>query len=106
MLPVDGDPSADERSLAITQAMDEIERHQGVRIVEVEEPAEIVVKEPEEARTSIGEAVESLPEPEVETEEAQVQRCLDAVASALHGLKTPEPETVVEQVEAMPALVN
>ena len=127
MLPDDGDPSADERTLAITQAMDEIERSQGVRIVEVQESVAVVedpvtveepvsleepvtVEEPvsleedgleEDGRRTIGEAVEALPEPEVETEEAQVQRCLDAVASALHGLKTPEdvPEAEEEACE-------
>ncbi|MEM9407465.1 MAG: hypothetical protein AAGA81_15615 [Acidobacteriota bacterium] len=89
LVPDDGESSADERSRAISQAMDEIERSQGVTIVEVEEQeaeeedADDDEIEVAESRTSIGEAVEALEEPEPETEEAQVQQGLDAIASAL-----------------------
>jgi len=74
-MPDDGDPTADERSLAVKQAMEEIERSQGVTIVDVE-PAD-------EARPSIGEDVESAPVPNPDTEEAEVQDGLQTVANAL-----------------------
>jgi hypothetical protein len=35
-LPDDGDPSSEARTFAVTRAMEEIERSQGVRIVELE----------------------------------------------------------------------
>jgi len=81
MLPDDGDPSADERSLAVTRAMEEIERSKGVTIVEVESD-----------RTTIGEEVESTPEPEHHTEEAEVRRGLDAIAAALEARKAEKAE--------------
>ena len=84
-LPDDGDPSPDERSLAITQAMEEIERRKGVTIVEVE-------------RTSIGEQVEEIPDPEPESEEGEIQRGIEDVAQAL---KPP-----VEEEEAVPELIH
>jgi len=74
-MPDDGDPTADERSLAVKQAMEEIERSQGVTIVDVE--PEIGV------RPSIGEDVEAAPAPAPETEEAEVQSGLESVADAL-----------------------
>jgi hypothetical protein len=74
-MPDDGDPTADERSLAVKQAMEEIERSQGVTIVDVE--PEIGV------RPSIGEDVEAAPTPAPETEEAEVQSGLETVADAL-----------------------
>jgi len=77
MLPDDGDPSADERSLAVTRAMEEIERSKGVTIVEVDS-----------TRTTIGEQVESTPAPHDDTEEAEVQRGLDVIAAALEARKT------------------
>ncbi|MHC4449518.1 MAG: hypothetical protein ACYS0E_05140 [Planctomycetota bacterium] len=86
-LPDDGDPSADERTRAIALAMDEIERSQGVTIVEVEE------------RPSIGEEVEEAPEPETHTEEAQVQAALDDVAATLSGLHQQEEEVEEEEPE-------
>jgi len=76
-LPDDGDPSADERTRAIAQAMEEIERSKGVTIVDVR---------PE--RTSIGEEVEANAETEPHEEEAQVQSALDDVATALANLQT------------------
>ena len=78
-LPDDGDPTPDERSLAVTQAMEEIERSQGVTIVDVE-------PDDRTDRPSIGEEVESAPEPEPETEEAEVKRGLEAVVEALDKL--------------------
>jgi len=100
-LPDDGDPSSDERSLAVTQAMEEIERSKGVTIVEVD-------------RTSIGEQVAQTPPPAPSSEEGGIQRGLDEVAEALqpevdedaaaeanHGLVPVPPargeERVVEQ---------
>ncbi|MHC4937628.1 MAG: hypothetical protein ACYTHK_01505 [Planctomycetota bacterium] len=84
-LPDDGDPSADERTRAIAQAMEEIERSQGVTIVDVQE------------RASIGEEVHELDEPEDHTEEAQVRAALDNVASALSGLHAQEEEEELEE---------
>jgi hypothetical protein len=74
-LPDDGDPSPAERSNAVTQAMEEIERYQGVTIVDVE-PGTL-------QRASIGEEVETAPDPEPESEEAEVQRGLAEVDEAL-----------------------
>ncbi len=71
-LPDDGDPTADERTLAVIQAVEEIERSQGVTIVDVDRP-------------SIGEEVEAAPEPAEDTEEAEVQRGLQQVADVLAG---------------------
>ncbi|MHC4953029.1 MAG: DNA translocase FtsK 4TM domain-containing protein, partial [Planctomycetota bacterium] len=82
-LPDDGDPTADERSFAITQAMEEIERSKGVTIVEVDD----------EDRESIGEQVESVPTPHSESEEGEVKRGLDVVAAALERLRTQPLET-------------
>jgi len=85
MLPDDGDPSADERSLAVTRAMEEIERSKGVTIVEVSED-----------RTSIGEEVEATPAPEQDSQEAEVQRGLDAIAAALAARKAEAAERAAE----------
>ncbi|MHC4162838.1 MAG: hypothetical protein ACYSUM_11970 [Planctomycetota bacterium] len=74
-MPDDGDPTADERSLAVKQAMEEIERSQGVTIVDVEPDTG--------ARPSIGEDVDAAPAPARETEEAEVQDGLRSVADAL-----------------------
>lgn len=76
-MPDDGDPTADERSLAVKQAMEEIERSQGVTIVDVEPEPEI------EERPSIGEDVEAAPAPTPESEEAEVQDGLQTVADVL-----------------------
>ena len=76
-MPDDGDPTADERSLAVKQAMEEIERSQGVTIVDVEPEAE--------ARPSIGEDVDAAPAPAHETEEAEVQDGLRSVADLLRA---------------------
>jgi hypothetical protein len=78
----DGDPSADERTLAVTQAMEEIERRQGVTIIEVDE------------RPSIGEEVEEAPPPPAASEEAEVQQGLAAVTDALEV--SDEPLDVIE----------
>jgi hypothetical protein len=73
----DGDPSADERTLAVTQAMEEIERRQGVTIIEVDE------------RPSIGEEVDEAPPPPAASEESEVQEGLAAVADALELADPP-----------------
>lgn len=73
----DGDPSADERTLAVTQAMEEIERSQGVTIIEVDE------------RPTIGEEVEEAPPPPPASEESLVQQGLAAVADALEVADAP-----------------
>jgi hypothetical protein len=67
----DGDPTADERTLAVTQAMEEIERRQGVTIIEVDE------------RPSIGEEVAEAPPPPPESEESEVREGLAAVEDLL-----------------------
>jgi len=89
-LPDDGDPSPDERSLAVTQAMEEIERSHGVTIVDVE-PAADENSETIEERPSIGEEVEAAPVPAPETEEAEVQRGLAEIASRI-GAAEPAAE--------------
>lgn len=83
-LPDDGDPSADERSMAVTQAMEEIERSQGVTIVEMDAD--------HETRSSIGEDVDAAPAPDPETEEAEVQRGLDDVVETLHAAQVADEE--------------
>ncbi|MHC4818617.1 MAG: DNA translocase FtsK 4TM domain-containing protein [Planctomycetota bacterium] len=80
-MPDDGDPTADERSFAVTQAMEEIERSQGVTIVDVEPEAEAEA----EARPSIGEDVDTAPDPAPETEEAEVRDGLRSVADLLRA---------------------
>jgi hypothetical protein len=74
--------------------MEEIERSQGVTIVEME------------TRASIGEEVEEAPPPPAESEESEVQRGLEAVADALEVADAPreEPWAVeAEEEEAAPA---
>ncbi|MHC4550091.1 MAG: hypothetical protein ACYTEZ_15065 [Planctomycetota bacterium] len=93
-LPDDGDPSPDERSLAVTQAMEEIERSQGVTIVDVEADA---------ARPSLGEEVEAAPPPPPETEEAEVREGLREVASVL---EEPADDATPEEEGAYPALAH
>lgn len=95
-LPDDGDPTADERTLAVTQAMEEIERSQGVTIVDVESEVE---SDMDDERPSIGEEVDAIPEPHPETEEAQVQRGLADVASVLDPQVLPQDIETEEDVE-------
>jgi len=113
-LPDDGDPSADERTRAIAQAMEEIERSQGVTIVDVEpEEAEVEVAEPEAAgeaevedeppRASIGEDVESTPEPEEDSEEGQLRNALGDVHTALAQLHRKLDTDEQEEYEDEPA---
>jgi len=83
----DGDPSADERSLAVTQAMEEIERRQGVTIIEVDE------------RPSIGEEVEEAPPPPATSEESEVQRGLEVVEDALEVAEPPAAEAWAVETE-------
>jgi hypothetical protein len=90
----DGDPSADERSLAVTTAMEEIERRQGVTIIEVDE------------RPSIGEEVEEAPPPPPESEESEVREGLAAVEDLLEVADTrpeaPEAWAVETEVQEDP----
>ncbi len=83
----DGDPSADERTLAVQQAMEEIERSQGVTIIEVDE------------RPSIGEEVEEAPPPPPASEEQEVQEGLAAVADALEVADAPHEEAWAVETE-------
>ncbi len=78
-LPDDGDPSPDERTNAVTLAMEEIERSHGVTIVDVERTDASEA----ESRPSIGEEVEAATPPAHETDEAEVQRGLREVSEAL-----------------------
>lgn len=85
-LPDDGDPSPDERSRAVTQAMEEIERSHGVTIVDVETPTTpepVEDDEVVETRSSIGEQVEAAPHPSPGTEEAEIQQGLQQVSETL-----------------------
>jgi len=91
-LPDDGDPSSDERSLAVTQAMEEIERSQGVTIVDVEPETEEEEEDETAERESIGEEVDAAGPPAPETEEAEIQRGLEAVAEAMDAPATDEAE--------------
>ena len=84
-LPDDGDPSPDERSFAVTQAMEEIERSQGVTIVDV--------------RPSIGEEVDEA-EPGSGTEEGEVRDAIETVESMIHGLRPVPAEAAREEDEA------
>jgi hypothetical protein len=88
-LPEDGDPSPDERTLAVTQAMEEIERSRGVTIVDVESDADV--------RSTIGEQVEAAPAPEPGTEEGQIQQGLREVSEVLEG--PAEAPVEVDEVE-------
>jgi hypothetical protein len=83
----DGDPTADERTLAVTQAMEEIERSKGVTIIEVDE------------RPSIGEEVEEAPAPPPASEEAEVQEGLAAVTDALEVAGAPREEAWAVETE-------
>ncbi len=78
-LPDDGDPSADERTLAVTQAMEEIERSKVVTVVEVPQETDSA----DEERPSIGEEVEQVPPPAPDTEEAAILRGLRDVSEML-----------------------
>lgn len=87
-LPDDGDPSADERTLAITQAMEEIERSKGVTIVDVdpeEETAEETTAEEFGDRPSIGEEVDEVSGADDDSAEAEVRRVVAAVEEVLAG---------------------
>ena len=97
-MPDDGDPTADERSLAVTRAMEEIERSQGVTIVDVE-PEE----EEDEARASIGEEVEAAGAPAPDTEEDEVRRGLDYVHETL-GARYVAEEDDEDEVQAAAAV--
>ena len=81
-LPDDGDPSPEARTLAVTQAMEEIERSQGVRILDVEQSES----------ESVGESVDMAPEAGKETEEGEVQAGLREVADLLDSVRPKEPE--------------
>ena len=96
-LPDDGDPSPEARTLAVTQAMEEIERSQGVRIVDIEE------SEPE----SIGESVDAAPEPGADTEEGEVQAGLREVQGLLDSVRSPEPDvrTYIYPVSREPVFI-
>jgi hypothetical protein len=84
----DGDPTADERTLAVTQAMEEIERRQGVTIVEVDE------------RPSIGEEVADAPPPPPESEESSVREGLAVVEDLLEVADArPAPEAWAVETE-------
>jgi hypothetical protein len=78
-VPDDGDPSADERTFAVTRAMEEIERSQGVTIVDMAPDLE--------ARPSVGEDVEAAPAPPPGTEEGDVRDAIRTVEGLLHGLR-------------------
>lgn len=82
----DGDPTADERTLAVTRAMEEIEQRQGVTIIEVDE------------RPSIGEEVADAPPPPPESEESRVREGLAAVEDLLEvaDSRPPAPAPVAE----------
>jgi len=94
-LPDDGDPSADERTLAVTQAMEEIERAKGVTVVEMQQEADEV----DEERASIGEEVEQVPPPAPDTEEAAILRGLRDVSEML----APRDELEVMDLADVPA---
>ncbi|MCK6460591.1 MAG: hypothetical protein L6Q95_11950, partial [Planctomycetes bacterium] len=87
----DGDPTADERTLAVTRAMEEIEQRQGVTIIEVDE------------RPSIGEEVAEAPPPPPESEESEVREGLAAVEDLLEvadSRPAPLPAAEAWAVEA------
>jgi len=99
-LPDDGDPSSDERTLAVTRAMEEIERSKGVTIVDVaaepeSEPADPAPEPPGRAeRSTIGEEVEAAPEPAEDTDEADVRRGLLHVETTLAGPDAADDECI------------
>jgi len=102
--PDDGDPSADERTLAVTQAMEEIERSKGVTIVDLEPEAEAEPEaepEPEPDRASIGEEVDEAPAPPPDSEEASVRQGLMEVAAALETRAMDEEAEVGEEEHAV-----
>ena len=100
-LPDDGDPTPDERSLAVTQAMEEIERSHGVTIVEVEPDYELPQESPDESgeatRESIGEEVDGVPPPAPHTEEAEIQRGLREVSEALASESSASVQAPVDE---------
>lgn len=82
VVPDDGDPTAEARTLAVTQGLEEIEREKGVTILEVErgEPAR---------PPSIGEEVELAPPPPPHSEEAEIQRSIEQIAQVLEAVEPP-----------------
>jgi X-linked retinitis pigmentosa GTPase regulator len=101
-LPDDGDPSADERTLAITKAMEEIERSKGVTIVDVqptEDEDEYEDEEEFDDRPSIGEEVDEVADIDDDTEESDVRRGVAAVEQALAGGTATEHIADDEDVE-------
>jgi len=97
-LPDDGDPSPEDRTLAVTQGLEEIERSQGVTILEVER----------EAPRSVGDEVADAPPPPPGSEEDAVQEGLRRVAESLepradapHEVGDPAPqESATPELEA------
>ena len=83
-LPDDGDPTREDRSFAVTQAMEEIERSQGVTIVEIEPEVQEALAREVAATTRVEEtegeagAVEEAAEGEDEVEEASAADTGDA----------------------------
>jgi len=101
-LPDDGDPSPEARSLAVTQAMEEIERSQGIRIVEIDPPLQRSQDDEIESDEDVAERGEQvdLEGAELEVTESAQFPCptADAVGA------TPEtPESIGETVESAPA---
>ena len=88
-LPDDGDPSPEDRTLAVTQGLAEIERSQGVTILEVER----------EAPRSVGEEVEEAPPPPPDSEEVEVREGLRRVAEALEERVAEEPRAAEARAE-------
>ncbi len=101
-LPDDGDPTADERTLAVTQAMEEIERSKGVTVVEVGQQQD----DAQSDRPSIGEEVEQVPPPAPGSEEEAILRGLLDVSERLapsDDLEVKDLEEVrAEQTHATP----
>jgi hypothetical protein len=117
----DGDPSADERTLAVTQAMDEIERSRGVTIVEIEpeglheveeeredEPTESAEGEPEDGETeesgldwgSLAEPVEDEPI-EGDSDQQDQEEEVQLEAEEPEAVVVDRPPSIGEEVDAL-----
>ncbi|MCZ6571995.1 MAG: hypothetical protein O7C98_02390 [Planctomycetota bacterium] len=69
-LPDDGDPTREDRSFAVLQAMEEIERSKGVTIIEIDPEAQEALAHEVAAATGTGETEDEADTDEDETEEA------------------------------------
>ena len=94
-LPDDGDPTREDRSFAVTQAMEEIERSQGVTIVEIEPEAQEALAREVAATTHAGEIGET-EETGADEDEAGDEDEIDEASAADTGDAEQAPDESAE----------